>query len=104
MGASASAAGPGVSFYDDLAELPDAEDQAARLAVRVLLEDAEWVQWSDREIARRCAVGADMVGDLRRELSVGHRQIDPAPRKARRGGTWLLRELRCPRCGHRADD
>ena len=36
-----------------------------RRAVRVLLEDAEWSQWSDREIARRCGVSPSHVGGLR---------------------------------------
>jgi len=30
-----------------------------------LLDDPKWAAWSDREIARRCGVGADMVGKLR---------------------------------------
>lgn len=38
-------------------------------AVRTLLTDPEWSRWSDREIARRCLVGADMVGAARRSLS-----------------------------------
>src|ERR687889_246436 len=32
-----------------------------RRAVLTLLADPEWVGWSDREIARRCGVGADIV-------------------------------------------
>ena len=39
-----------------------------RRAVETLLRDEEWSQWSDREIARRCGVGADMVGDARRSI------------------------------------
>lgn len=35
-----------------------------------LLNDAEWVRWSDREISRQCAVGAPLVGRLRSELTV----------------------------------
>lgn len=37
-------------------------------AVRKLLEDPEWSRWSDREIARRCAVGHAFVSSLRKEL------------------------------------
>ena len=36
-----------------------------RRAVRTLLNDPEWAQWSDREISRRCGVSnrmADQVG------------------------------------------
>lgn len=40
-----------------------------RRAVETLLLDAEWGQWSDREIARRCGVSNSMVSDLRKELA-----------------------------------
>jgi hypothetical protein len=39
-----------------------------RKAVRTLLEDAEWGQWADREIARQCHVGYTLVAKLREEL------------------------------------
>lgn len=41
-----------------------------RRAVMRLLEDAEWGQWSDREIARRCRVSGPFVGDLRAKMPV----------------------------------
>lgn len=41
-----------------------------RRAVLTLLNDPEWVKWSDREIARQCAVGNKFVGDIRRTLTV----------------------------------
>ncbi|HAM56936.1 MAG TPA: hypothetical protein DCQ64_16670 [Candidatus Rokubacteria bacterium] len=50
-----------------------------RRAVTLLLQDAEWSQWSDREIARRCAVGRDLVGEIRRDLSVGTDRCDLEP-------------------------
>lgn len=34
-----------------------------------LLKDDEWSQWSDREIARHCAVHHDTVGTIRRSLA-----------------------------------
>src|SRR5690242_8250426 len=37
-----------------------------RRAVATMLCDEEWKQWSDREIARRCNVGNEMVSRLRR--------------------------------------
>ena len=40
-----------------------------RRAVMRLLQDDEWGKWSANEIARRCRVGPDMVGDRRRSLS-----------------------------------
>lgn len=39
-----------------------------RKAVSTLLMDAEWATWADREIARRCGVGHQMVGELRASL------------------------------------
>jgi len=43
-----------------------------RRAVVTLLNDPEWAQWSDREIARRCHVGRDLVGSLRpKPVTVG---------------------------------
>lgn len=57
-----------------------------RRSVLALLEDEEWRQWSDREIARRCAVGNKMVSDMRQEiLSVSGTQIDE--RRVIRNGT-----------------
>lgn len=55
-----------------------------RHAVTLLLQDEEWAQCSDREIARRCAVDHVMVGKLRRALSGDEHQID---RKVERNGT-----------------
>ena len=42
-----------------------------RRAVRMLLEDAEWGQWSDREIAKRCLVDHKTVAAVRAALSPG---------------------------------
>jgi hypothetical protein len=55
-----------------------------RKAVALLLGDAEWSQWSDREIARRCQVGNAFVSRMRRGASVSGTQIG---RKVERGGT-----------------
>ena len=52
-------------------------NQDKRRAVETLLRDKEWRKWTDREIAKRCAVCADLVGDIRRSLSVS----DSEPRK-----------------------
>lgn len=38
-----------------------------RRAVTTLLEDEEWGQWSDNEIARRCNVSVPFVGKLKKE-------------------------------------
>ena len=47
-----------------------------RRAVIVLLNDDEWLAWSDREIARRCGVHHDTVGKLRTSLA----KTDSEPR------------------------
>jgi len=39
-----------------------------RRSVITMLHDDEWRQWSDREIARRCAVSNAFVGQVRAEL------------------------------------
>jgi transposase len=40
-------------------------------AVRIMLEHPEWSKWSDREIARRCGVGNEMVSRYRRRMNDG---------------------------------
>jgi len=51
----------------------------------LLLADAEWSQWSNREIARRCRVAPSVVDWLRPSLSASERQMHK--RKVQRGGT-----------------
>ena len=60
-----------------------------RKSVQLLLEDAEWGQWSDREIARRAHVDHKTVGRLRDELSGEVPQM-AAPRKVERNGTTYM--------------
>ena len=45
-----------------------------RRAVLALLHDDEWQQWSDREIARRCAVSDRFVNSVRAELTANGSQ------------------------------
>lgn len=58
-------------------------------AIWTLLEDPEWSQWSDREIARRVRVHHGTVAKYREEISGGY--LDKSPdsheRKVERGGT-----------------
>lgn len=66
-----------------------------RQAVLTLLNDEEWSKKSDREIARICQVGADMVGRLRPPPpppSVAERQT-PAKREVTRGGKTFEMEV-----------
>lgn len=51
-----------------------------RRAVLRLLQDAEWSQWSNREIARRCKVDEKTVRNLRNELTADNPQLDTASR------------------------
>ena len=53
-----------------------------RKAVLTLLNDEEWSQWSDREIARRCEVSPKTVSKYRDDASVEIPQIE---RKVKRG-------------------
>jgi hypothetical protein len=54
-----------------------------RKAVLTLLNDEEWSQWSDREIARKCEVSDRMVNKYRQEVTANLSQIKP--RKVKRG-------------------
>lgn len=40
-----------------------------RKRFRTLLEDAEWVKWSDNHVAEQCGVSATFVGTVRASLS-----------------------------------
>ena len=57
-----------------------------RRAVLTLLDDPEWAKWSDREIARRCAVDGKTVAGLRPKLSAELPQIERTV--SRKGGTF----------------
>ena len=58
-----------------------------RRAIVTLLTDPEWKEWSDREIARRCCVGNQMVSQLRSSICVIHTDTKlNKERKAQRGG------------------
>jgi len=56
-----------------------------RKAVRLLLADAEWGQWSYREIARHCQVSQVFASKLRKAASDNGYQMKP--RKGKRGNT-----------------
>lgn len=70
-----------------------------RRAVLRLLHDEEWAQWSDREIARRCAVTHPFVSSVRLELSgngyqMGSTNGSAPARKAKRGKTTYTQRQR----------
>jgi hypothetical protein len=56
-------------------------------AVDTLLRDNEWTQWSDTEIARRCAVDAKTVGNHRRKLAATMEIPESTMRKGADGRT-----------------
>lgn len=58
-----------------------------RRAVLTLLDDEEWSQWSDREIARKCAVSPSFVGAIR-GASVHGGQIAETRTVQRNGATY----------------
>lgn len=51
-----------------------------RKAVLTLLEDPEWAQWSNREIARRCCVSDKTVASVRESLTAEIRSEEPDQR------------------------
>jgi hypothetical protein len=51
-----------------------------RRAVTMLLQDPEWAQWSDTEIARRTHVSQPTVGRIRRDL-LAQGQLQPITRR-----------------------
>ncbi len=76
-----------------------------RKAVLTLLEDEEWSQWSDREVAKRCGVNHKTVGAARQSLSGEIPQIDQGPHtvKYKRGGKTHTQKTRS-RTRHRGPD
>lgn len=58
-----------------------------RKAVKTLLQDEEWTQWSDRAIARKCQVSNQLVSNMRKDLSVNDGQMGESSEytKVRRG-------------------
>lgn len=56
-----------------------------RRSVETLLRDAEWREWSDAEIARRCAVDPKTVGTIRRDLASTREIPESTARKAADG-------------------
>ena len=65
-----------------------------RRAVKLLLKDREWKDWSDREIARVCAVSNRFVSGLRKPSSVN----DTQTRTFLRGGSEF--EMTTANIGH----
>lgn len=56
-----------------------------RKAVTTMLNDAEWVKWSDNAIAKACAVGYSLVSDVRK--SIYPNRVDaPIQRTVERNG------------------
>lgn len=60
-------------------------------AVTMLLNDAEWVQWSDREIARRCRVSPSSVSKIRRELGLTVQMDSENGEEGRNGRKYITK-------------
>lgn len=62
-----------------------------RRTVTMLLDDPEWIQWSDREIARACDVSAPTIASVRRAyvqtFTHSPAPAAPSPRTASCNGT-----------------
>ena len=63
-----------------------------RKAVLTLLEDDEWGQWSDREIARRCKVHHSFVSRVRPSLSTSDSGPSPTRTVPTKHGPVFLRD------------
>lgn len=61
-----------------------------RRAVLILLDDAEWSAWSDREIARRCAVSDRFVNNLRASVTANGSQSETRTYTTRHGTTATM--------------
>ncbi len=63
-----------------------------RKAVSVLLNDDEWNQWSDNEIARRCHVSHTFVANVRKSLTCNVASENPSERsyKTKHGSTATM--------------
>ena len=61
-----------------------------RKAVITLLEDAEWSQWSDREIARRCQVSNTFVSNIRPSLSTNDSEKQQSTYTTKHGTTATM--------------
>jgi hypothetical protein len=57
-----------------------------RRAVEMLLRDAEWQQWSDRQIADQCGVSNNFVGVLRKEFAPRQLSSDDSCEPVKRMG------------------
>lgn len=63
-----------------------------RRAVELLLGDAEWTKWSDREIAKRCVVSHSFVSEARSSLSTD--DSDKSRKFTTKHGTDSVMQLR----------
>lgn len=63
-----------------------------RKAVMIILEDFEWSEWNDSEIARVCKVSSMFVGKVRKE-NAGDDEV-PAKRLVKRGDTEYVMDTK----------
>ena len=46
-------------------------NEEKRNAVKEMLKDPEWTEWSNAEVARQCDVSDGLVADVRKEIEDG---------------------------------
>jgi len=61
-----------------------------RQKVLMLLEDEEWKNWSDREIARQCKVGHPLVGELRNPTGISSSEKTERTYVTKHGTTAIM--------------
>lgn len=66
-------------------------------AIKILLDDMEWSEWNDSQIARQCKVSSMLVNKVRK-LLLGDEE--PAPKKVKRGDT--VYEMKTENIGSKA--
>jgi len=73
-----------------------------RKAVLTMLEDKEWSQWSDREIAKRCGVSDKTVGAARKNHTAEIPQYDQGRRTFTHPKTGKPTTMNTPNIGRRS--
>jgi hypothetical protein len=72
-------------------------NQDKRKAVKTLLLDEQWCQWSDRAIAKQCQVSNRFVSNMRKELSVNGSQMEENHTRKVKRGNQIYEQRQTPR-------
>ena len=76
-----------------------------RRAVQTLLNDPEWSQWSDRQIAQACCVSPPLVASARASVTVNSFSEEPAERRytTKHGTTAVMNTAKIGKSGQSDD-